>query len=215
LNSEGRIAFVNAVKGQAIADMKQYNILASVTIAQAILESGWGESALTKKANNLFGVKAFSDWSGMRINMVTMEEYDGVKQKTDADFRKYNSWEESMLDHTKFLLKPRYANIIGDKDYKSVCTKLEADGYATSSDYAEQLIDIIERYRLFELDVVEDYKDIGEVLDNMDIKALQGFLNANGFTDYEGKPLEIDGKEGPRTKAAKAKAKEMLSYILK
>jgi flagellum-specific peptidoglycan hydrolase FlgJ len=111
-----KIAFINAVKGQAIRDMQEHGILASLIIAQAILESGWGDSSLTEKANNLFGIKAGSNWSGEKIAMKTTEYVNGERKEITANFRKYNSWSDSIADHTKLLLTSRYEKLIGVTD---------------------------------------------------------------------------------------------------
>jgi flagellum-specific peptidoglycan hydrolase FlgJ len=137
--------------------MKSHGILASLTIAQAILESGWGESGLTQKANNLFGIKCGSAWRGDSITLPT-QEWDGSKYITvNAAFRKYASWADSIADHTQLLLLPRYKNLVGEKDYKAACQKIREDGYATSPTYTKNLIKLIEQYNLNQYDTVENY----------------------------------------------------------
>ena len=125
-------------------------ILASLTIAQAILESGWGTSELAQNANALFGIKADSRWNGKAYSKETQECYDGVNYTTvTALFRAYSSWDESITDHSAFLLTGnRYAAVIGEKDYKTACHAIKAAGYATAPDYAEKLIALIESYGL-------------------------------------------------------------------
>jgi flagellum-specific peptidoglycan hydrolase FlgJ len=206
------IAFIQAVKVQAVKDMYNYGILASLTIAQSILESGWGESVLAKEYNNLFGIKAGDTWKGNNISLPTYEYVNGLRTQIYAKFRVYESWSESISDHTKVLLQPRYSNLINDTDYKSVCNKIYLDGYATDINYSEKLIKLIETYRLHELDI--DYK-IERLMVEMDIKQLQRWLNSNGFTDENGNTLEVDGVEGKHTRKAIEKAKAVLSYILK
>ena len=129
-------------------------ILKSVTIAQAILESGWGQSELTIKANALFGIKAGLTWKGKRYSSKTQECYDKVNFTTiTAAFRGYNSWVESIADHTDFILKnSRFKSIIGCKDYKTVCSILQKGTYATAPNYAVSLISIIEQFKLYEYD---------------------------------------------------------------
>jgi flagellum-specific peptidoglycan hydrolase FlgJ len=205
-------AFIQAIKGQAIKDMNDYGILSSLTIAQAILESSWGESSLSIKGNNLFGIKAGDNWEGEIITYPTYEYVNGMRTQINANFRKYTSWAESIADHTKLLLQPRYADIINDTDYKSVCNKIYQDGYATDPKYSEKLIAIIENYYLHEYDL--KFK-VERLMIEMDTKQLQRWLNANGFTDENGNTLEVDGIEGKHTRAAVQKAKAILSYILK
>lgn len=205
-------AFIQAVKGQAIEEMKQHGILASLTIAQAILESSWGESFLTKEGNNLFGIKKGTKWTGEFLTLPTWEYVNNIRTQIYDDFRKYTSWAESISDHTKLLLTPRYSNLIGVTDYKEVCRLIKEDGYATDINYTQKLINIIENYRLHEIDI--NYK-IERLMMEMDIKQLQRWLNANGFTDENGNVLVVDGVEGKHTIKAKEKAKNLLNYILK
>lgn len=204
------VAFINAIKGQAIHDMKKYGILASLTIAQAILESGWGSSLLSIKGNNLFGIKS-TNWHGDSVNMPTKEYINNRWIIVDDFFRKYNSWSESLADHTKLLLNPRYSNLVGERDYKRACDKIQKDGYATDPSYANLLISLIEQYKLYEY----DNNVIVEGVLNMDIKTLQNWLNINGFTDQNGNKLVVDGVIGQKTIYAKEKAKAVLNYVLK
>lgn len=95
--------FLAMVGPLAQADMQKSGILASLTIAQAILESGWGASELATKANALFGIKADARWSGKAYSKDTKECYDGATYTTiTALFRAYDSWAESVADHSAF-----------------------------------------------------------------------------------------------------------------
>ena len=155
ITSEQR-AFLQKVGALAAADIGKSGILASLTIAQAILESGWGKSVLAVKASALFGIKAGADWKGRVFNSKTQECYDGVTfTEVDAAFRAYDSWDESIADHSAFLTgKPRYAAVVGETDYKTACVAIKAAGYATDPAYAEKLISIIETYDLTAFDAV-------------------------------------------------------------
>ena len=145
--------FERYVAGYAVNSYAKYKILPSVTIAQAILESGWGRSELATKANALFGIKAGKEWTGKRYNIKTKEVYDGKTVTEYADFRAYASWGDSILDHNEFLYNlSRYKNVIGETDYKKACQNLQKDGYATAPTYAQSLIDIIEDNGLFGYD---------------------------------------------------------------
>lgn len=114
-------AFIERVGALAAADMKKSGVLASLTIAQAILESGWGKSGLTVKANALFGIKAGTSWKGRVYSTKTQECYDGVNFTTvTALFRAYDSWEESVEDHSALLTgAARYKAVVGERDYTS------------------------------------------------------------------------------------------------
>ena len=142
--------FIATVGALAAADMAKSGILASLTIAQAILESGWGTSALAVNANALFGIKADARWNGRAYSTATKECYDGVNLVTvDALFRAYDSWEHSLADHSAFLTaSTRYAAVVGERDYRAACVAIKAAGYATAPDYAEKLISLIEKYEL-------------------------------------------------------------------
>lgn len=145
--------FIKSIARGAVENLRRYQILPSVTMAQAIVESGWGASGLTKASNNLFGIKANSGWTGKVCNYKTQEFVNGQYVTVYADFRAYDTLDESMEDHGRFLATiSRYANIIGNYDYKDVCNLLQQDGYATSPTYATTLIDIIEQFELYKYD---------------------------------------------------------------
>lgn len=142
--------FIEKVGKIAAISMDKTGILASMTIAQAILESGWGTSRLTTKGNALFGIKAGANWKGRVYNAKTKECYDG-KNFVDitAAFRAYNSWEESIEDHARLLsTASRYKALIGEKDYKKACTEIKKAGYATDPGYSQKLINLIEEHEL-------------------------------------------------------------------
>ena len=141
--------FIMQISRGAVEGMRKYGILPSVTMAQAILESGWGKSGLTKASNNLFGIKAGGRWSGPVVPYPTKEYVNGKYVNVTADFRAYESLDASMEDHGAFLAGlSRYANIIGVKDFRKVCRLLQDDGYATAPNYANSLIALIEQYDL-------------------------------------------------------------------
>lgn len=142
--------FIERVGKLAAADMQKSGVLASLTIAQAILESGWGKSGLTVKANALFGIKAGSSWKGKVYSAQTQECYDGATYTTiTALFRAYDSWAESVADHSALLTEAaRYKAVIGERDYKTACRAIKAAGYATDPQYADKLIQLIESYKL-------------------------------------------------------------------
>ena len=142
--------FIERVGALAAADMQKSGVLASMTIAQAILESGWGKSGLTVKGNALFGIKAGTSWTGAVYSGKTQECYDGVTFTTVTGlFRAYGSWAESVADHSDLLSRnARYKAVIGERDYKTACRAIAAAGYATDPKYADKLVQIIETYAL-------------------------------------------------------------------
>lgn len=150
------------------ADMKQSGILASVSFAQFILESGYGKSELAQNANNVFGMKKSlsgntwegSAWDGISIYTKKTQEYEnGAYVTVTADFRKYPSVEKSIADHSAYLLgakngsRLRYEGLRGCTDYKKAAQIIKDGGYATAPDYVEKLCSIIERWNLTQYDV--------------------------------------------------------------
>lgn len=138
--------YIDLYSDMAIDQMRRYKIPASITMAQAILESGAGRSYLATKANNHFGIKVSSGWND---GYVTRDD-----DRKNERFRKYKNVEDSYEDHSKFLLKDRYKRLfdLDPLDYKGWARGLKACGYATLPTYANRLIDIIETYELHELD---------------------------------------------------------------
>lgn len=147
--------FIKTVGALASADMKKSGVLASLTIAQAITETGWGTSGLAVEGKALFEIKATKSWKGKVYCKDTKECYDGVNlvEVKNTAFRAYDTWEESVTDHSAFLkANKRYKEVIGETDYKKACNAIKAAGYATDPEYANKLIEIIEQYKLTEFD---------------------------------------------------------------
>lgn len=131
----------------AVANMREFGIPASVTMAQGLLESGNGQSELAKKSNNHFGIKCKKEWKGDKVYHDDDEEQEC--------FRKYDSVEDSYADHAIFLSNSsRYASLfmLPKGDYKGWAHGLKKAGYATNPKYSIVLIDLIERYELHALD---------------------------------------------------------------
>lgn len=153
-----KIDFIESISDGAISNYNKYGILPSITMAQAILESGWGNSELAVTHNNLFGIKADSRWNGAIATIVTSENYN---DSTIANFRKYDSINESIEDHGKFLYEnSRYVEygLFDGKNYKEQAQALENAGYSTVKNengepiYADKLIELIEKYNLMQYD---------------------------------------------------------------
>lgn len=143
--------FLTIIKPMVIEDMQRNKILASLTASQALIESNKGNSGLTQKANNLFGMKGL--YNGQCVTMATTEYYNGIKTTINAQFRKYPSWKDSIDDHSGlFWRSARYTNLRGCTDYRTVCINVQRDGYATSPVYSQTLIKTIETYRLWTWD---------------------------------------------------------------
>ena len=151
------------------ADQKKSGILASVSMAQFILESGYGKSELALGANNCFGMKkslSGNTWSGSVWDGVSIYKKKTQEQKADgsyvtvtAEFRKYPNVDDSIADHSAYLLgakngeKLRYDGMKGCSDYKKAVQIIKEGGYATSLTYVEKLCSIIEKWKLTQYDV--------------------------------------------------------------
>lgn len=155
--TDKKTAFLNKVTSDIKDCWSKHQILPSVVLAQAILESDWGTSDKALQANNLFGIKAASDWTGPTVTLPTKEYVNNKWIFIDAKWRKYENWTASIMDHANFLItRKHYKNIIGETDYKKVCNELQKAGYATDPTYANKLIVRIEQYNLTKYDEVVD-----------------------------------------------------------
>lgn len=190
--------------------MQETKILASLTAAQAFIESNKGNSGLTTSCCNLFGIKGtYNGQSGM---FWTTEYYNGVATRVRAAFRKYPSWQESIKDHSDLFNRlARYKNLRGETNYIRACQNVQKDGYATSPSYANTLINTINKYQLYNWDneVLGNTNNITNPKPVKEIPTLklgskgdyvlhwQKFLNLNGYPC--GKE---DGKFGKNTEIA-------------
>ena len=186
--------FLSAIKQGAMDGAKE-GVLPSITAAQAILESGWGSSELAKAPNNnLFGIKDSEDWNGEIVTVPTQEYVNGDYIKINAAFRKYTSWNDSVVDHAKFFTstewrKNNYRKVVNETDYRIAAQELKNAGYATDPSYAGKLISLIEAYKLYEWDAVSNTTN--SVLENEGVEsqnpkadlAITGLNNATGSYD--------------------------------
>jgi len=141
--------YIQTYKDIAIREMRDYGIPASITLAQGLLESGAGNSALAREAKNHFGIKCHKGWDGKTYYMDDDEK--------DECFRKYKNAEESFRDHSLFLkTRGRYSALFDLEitDYRGWAKGLKAAGYATNPKYAQLLIDRIELYDLTKYDQI-------------------------------------------------------------
>ncbi len=139
----------------AVKEKKEYGIPVSITLAQGMLESAYGNSRLARDANNHFGIKCHKEWAGEKIF-----HDDDAK---DECFRKYNNVEESFKDHSIFLSgRDRYNSLfeLDITDYKGWAIGLKDAGYATNPRYGDILIKIIERYNLHQYDTLETQQEV-------------------------------------------------------
>lgn len=174
--------YIERYRGIAVAEMEKYGIPASIKLAQALLESGNGNSSLAVEANNHFGIKCGGVWKGRSITKSDDNPNDC--------FRVYDNPEQSFRDHSEFLLRKRYEKLfsLNKNDYKGWAYGLKEAGYATNPRYPQLLIDLIERYELYKYDspesksekivrevkvetTIETKEEKGEVVQQEQIKA--------------------------------------------
>jgi LysM repeat protein len=181
--------YIEQWKAVALKKMKEHGIPASITLAQGLLESGNGNSELARTANNHFGIKCTSDWTGER-------SYHDDDQKNDC-FRKYRDAAQSYEDHAQFLKRPRYASLyaLGPTDYKGWAHGLKGAGYATDPHYPRKLIELIERYELHKLDqgVKVAYKPVGKDLPKpaAERKGRRPVGGAESITIGQGRAIDV------------------------
>jgi len=141
------LAYIEKYKLVAKDNMLRTGIPSSITLGQAILESGAGTGPLSIQANNHFGIKCHKEWTGPSISYTDDAE--------NECFRKYQDPSESFRDHSFFLTsRPRYTSLfqLGKDDYKAWAKGLKDAGYATDPKYPDKLIALIERYQLNKFD---------------------------------------------------------------
>jgi LysM repeat protein len=177
-----RAEYISKYKSLAIEEMQRTGIPASITMAQGLLESANGNSRLAVKANNHFGIKCHSNWTGEKI-------YHDDDKRGEC-FRKYKSVLDSYKDHSDFLVNtPRYKSLFEYKsnDYKAWARGLKTTGYATSNTYDKDLIKIIEDNKLYELD--GEIKASGYKIEKNNQSNITTFYN-NGVEYIIAKPGE-------------------------
>ncbi|GGB17240.1 MULTISPECIES: glucosaminidase domain-containing protein [Mucilaginibacter] len=144
--SYNSLEYIDRFKAIAIQEMNQYGIPASITLAQGLFESGAGNSDLAKYANNHFGIKCTSDWTG--------KSYYKDDDNVNDCFRVYDNPEDSFRDHSAFLKRKNYAKLfeLDKNDYEGWAYGLKKAGYATNPKYPQLLINIIVKYNLDQYD---------------------------------------------------------------
>ena len=146
-------SFIRSIVNGAIRGWTEHGVLPSLTLSQAIIESGWGRSVLASKYHNLFGIKG--SYNGQSVNMPTYENYGYGLVLINDNFRAYPDNDASVEDHANFLVdNSRYSNLLWDSDSNSVTYKIRADGYATATNYTYTLRNAISSYDLTRFDQV-------------------------------------------------------------
>ena len=146
--------YIDKYADLAVEEMRRSGVPASITLAQGLLESRYGQSDLAVKGNNHFGIKCHSNWNGPKMR--------GDDDKEKECFRKYRTVEQSYRDHSDFLrYRDRYKFLfdLDPKDYKGWAYGLKKAGYATDPAYPKKLINLIEEYELYKYDRGRKYKN--------------------------------------------------------
>ena len=155
-SAQDQVAYIRKYQDIAVAEMMRSRIPASIKLAQAILESNCGQSELACKANNHFGIKCGGSWDGKSFHKEDDDYSNGKLVK--SCFREFDSVMESYVAHSDFLTDPgktsRYSSLfdLDITDYKGWANGLSKAGYATDPQYANRLIQIIEKHELFRFD---------------------------------------------------------------
>ena len=156
-SGETQQQFIDRIAPLAQEDEKKWKVPASVSMAQAILESGWGKSTLTTQYHNYFGIKC---WAGQTstyptgcVDMATGEYYGGAYVTITAGFRVYANAQDSFMDHGQFLnVNSRYAPAFSTTSSDAFARAIHAAGYATSPTYSDSLINLMKIYNLYQYD---------------------------------------------------------------
>lgn len=169
-------SYIETYKWTAIDEMERSGIPASVTMAQAIIESNGGTSKLARESNNHFGIKCKSYWQGESYYCPD-DDRDAQGNLIPSCFRQYSSVLESYSDHSDFLLQTAHYQVLfnyGKTDYRNWAKGLQMCGYATDRSYSDKLIRTIELYKLYELDYFRvEYVKKSELIIDGDVALLR------------------------------------------
>ena len=168
--------FIPKIAPLVVAENKKrgFPLFSSVVIAQAICESGWGQSTIMMKANAIFGIKATTSWNGKVYNAKTKECYDGkTYTNITACFRAYNNLEESIADYFDLITKSsRYRKACVSNSPLECITEIKNGGYATSPTYINTIMSIINSNNLTKYDNVENVENSVNNSNNVDIEKI-------------------------------------------
>jgi flagellar protein FlgJ len=142
-------AFLEPLAEPAQAASRRTGVPAELILAQAALETGWGQYQIVtpegQNSHNLFGIKAGSQWQGPTTEVTTHEHIEGQRVRLRDRFRVYESFEAAFTDYASLISEsPRYAAVTRAPDAEQAARELQAGGYATDPAYADKLIRIME-----------------------------------------------------------------------
>ena len=174
--------FINLIKDIVISENNKRGkpLYPSVVIAQAILETGWGNSEIMMRANAIFGIKATSSWQGKVYNAKTKECYDGVSFTTINDcFRAYDSLEDSIKDYFNLICNSsRYRSALKTDSPEACITAIKNSGYATDPHYIDSVMRIIIENNLQEYDLV--YQDTDMIV-SQDVSQKTNYIVGHNY----------------------------------
>lgn len=154
--------FINKIKNIVIEENRKrgYPLFASVVIAQACLETGYGASQMMLKANAIFGIKAGGSWRGKVYSSKTNEVYNNKTVTINATFRAYDSLSESIKDYFNLICNSsRYRGALHQNNYIECISAIVSGGYATDPSYVRKIIQIVTNYKLTNYDSTDDLKE--------------------------------------------------------
>ena len=217
----GKQEFIESIAYYVQQYAPKYGIkVHSPIIAQAILESGWGESKLAYQYHNYFGLTCGIGWTGKSVNMATWEEYTpGVKTNITQNFRVYDSMAAGVEGYFVFIQYPRYKNLKGVTDPRAYVERIKADGYATASNYVSAVMNIITGYNLEQYDrkTVEapanetpaptterasynfTVKEVRKGDSGKSVALMQKCLRGLGYNGKDGRLVTVDASAGTNT----------------
>lgn len=216
----GKQEFIESIAYYVQQYAPKYDIqVHSPIIAQAILESGWGESKLAAQYHNYFGLTCGIGWTGKSVNMATWEEYTpGVKTNITQNFRVYDSMAAGVEGYFVFIQYPRYKNLKGVTDPRAYVERIKADGYATASNYVSAVMNLITGYNLEQYDRKavpapnEDpaptnerasynftVKEVRKGDSGKSVALMQKCLRGLGYNGKDGRLVVVDASAGANT----------------
>lgn len=156
-------SFISRMMTPAIEASQKSGIPHQLIIAQAALESGWGNREILtqegKPSHNLFGIKATGNWKGKTTEIITTEYVNGKAQKVKAAFRVYESYSHALEDYASLLSRnPRYQNVVRASSLEGAAHALQSGGYATDPKYAKKLISVIQQVKQNVSEALNAYK---------------------------------------------------------
>ncbi len=143
--------YINAMRPYAESAAEKLGIPANILLAQSALETGWGNKVIQhgngRSSHNLFGIKADQRWDGKYVNVSSLEYVDGKAKREFSNFKVYDSYQQSFEDYVDFIKSnDRYRTALKNNDNGEAYIKaLQDAGYATDPQYANKVIDIVQR----------------------------------------------------------------------